>query len=56
MYCLLHSLRGIGWNPSSKFEERPELVSRLFHEQVRDYRQRDLAAAELRVHVPMIND
>ena len=43
MYCLVHSLG-------------PELVSRLLDKQVLDYRQRELAARELRVHVPIVND
>ena len=42
--------------PILKVEEGPELVSSLLDKQVLDYRQRELAAAELRVHVPIIND
>ena len=42
--------------PILKVEEGPELVSSLLDKQVLDYRQRKPAAAELRVHVPIIND
>ena len=42
--------------PILEVEEGPELVSSLFDKQVLDYRQWELAAAELRVHVPIIND
>ena len=42
--------------PSLEVEEGPELVSSLFDKQVLDYRQWELAAAKLRVHVPVIND
>ena len=41
--------------PIPEVEEGPELVSSLFDKQVLDYRQRELAAAELHVHVPIIN-
>ena len=39
--------------PILEAEEGPKLVTSLFDEQVLDYRQRELAAAKLRVHVPM---
>ena len=42
--------------PILEVEEGAELVSGLFDKQVLDYRQRELATAELRVHVPIIND
>ena len=42
--------------PILEVEEGPELVSSLFDKQVLDYRPRELAAVELRVHVPIIND
>ena len=42
--------------PILEVEEGPGLLSSLFDKQVLDYRQRELAAAELRVHVPIIND
>ena len=42
--------------PILEVEEGPELVSSLLDKQVLDYRQRESAAAELRVHVPIIND
>ena len=42
--------------PILKVEEGPELVSSLFDKQILDNRQRELAVAELRVHVPIIND
>ena len=42
--------------PILEVEEGAELVSRLLDKQVLDHRQWELAAAELRVHVPIIND
>ena len=42
--------------PILEVEEGPELVSSLFDKQVFDYRQWELATAELRVHIPIIND
>ena len=42
--------------PILNVEEGPELVSCLLDKQVLDYRQLELAVAELRVHVPIIND
>ena len=42
--------------PILEVEEGPELVPSLFDKQLLDYRQRELAAADLRVHLPMIND
>ena len=42
--------------PILEVEEGSELVSSLFDKQVIDYRQWELAAAKLRVHVPVIND
>ena len=42
--------------PTLHVEEGSELVSSLFDKQVLDYRQWELATAELRVHVPIIND
>ena len=42
--------------PILEVEGGPELVSSLFDKQVLEYRQRKLAAAKLRVHVPVIND
>ena len=42
--------------PILEVEEGLELLSSLFDKQVLDCRPRELAAAELRVHVPIIND
>ena len=42
--------------PILEVEEGPELVSSLLDKQVLDDRQRELTAAELRVHVPINND
>ena len=42
--------------PILEVEEGPELLSSLFDKQVLHYRQWELAAAKLRVHLPVIND
>ena len=42
--------------PILAVDEDPELVSSLFDKQVLDYRQPEFATAELRLHVPIIND
>ena len=42
--------------PTLEVQEGSELVSSLFDKQVLNYRQWELATAELRVYVPIIND
>ena len=56
LYCLLHSLRGIWWHPSSRLRRVQSWFQAYLTNKSSITGNQELAAAELRVHVPILND